>query len=67
MQDLTKEDLLKKVHDLETEGKIVNKLNRNKDSFHIRKDIVEAFAEIINNKKKKHPSYFKTVSLKHGM
>ena len=35
MQDLTKEDLLKKVHDLETEGKIVTKLNRNKDSFHL--------------------------------
>ena len=28
MQDLPEEDLLKKVHDLETEGKIVNKLNR---------------------------------------
>ena len=27
MQDLTKEDLLKKVHDFETDGKIVNKLN----------------------------------------
>ena len=52
MQDLTKEDLLKKVHDLETEGKIVNKLNQNKDSFHIRKDIVDAFAEIIKKKKK---------------
>ena len=58
MQDLTKEDLLKKVHDLETEGKIVNKLNRNKDSFHIRKDIVEAFAEIIKKKKKKTPIIF---------
>ena len=33
MQDLTKEDLLKKVHDLETEGKIVNKLNRNKERY----------------------------------
>ena len=49
MQDLTKEDLLKKVHDLETEGKIVNKLNRNKDSFHVSKDIVDAFAESITN------------------
>ena len=56
MQDLTKEDLLKKVHDLETEGKIENKLNQNKDSFHIRKDIVDAFAEII--KKKKTPIIF---------
>ena len=47
MQDLTKENLFKKVHDLETEGKIVNKLNRNKDSFHVRKDIVDGFAENI--------------------
>ena len=44
MQYLTKEDLLKKVHGLETEGKIVNKLNRNKDSFHVSKDTVDAFA-----------------------
>ena len=49
MQDLTKEDSLKKVHDLETEGKILNKLNRNKDSFHVSKDIVDAFAESITN------------------
>ena len=27
MQDLTREGLLKKEHDLETEGKILNKLN----------------------------------------
>ena len=46
MQDLTKEDLLKKIHDLETEGKILNKLNRNKDSFHVSKDIVDAFSKI---------------------
>ena len=46
MQDLTKEDLLKKVHDLKTEEKIVNKLNRNKDSFHVSKDIVDAFSKI---------------------
>ena len=38
MQDLTKEDHLKKVHDLETEEKIVNKLNRDKKSFHVSKD-----------------------------
>ena len=46
MQDLTKEDLLKKVHDLKTEEKIVNKLNRNKDSFHVSKDIVDAFSKM---------------------
>ena len=46
MQDLTKEDLLKKVHDLKTEEKIVNKLNRNKDSFHVSEDIVDAFSKI---------------------
>ena len=50
MQDLTKEDLLKKVHDLETEGKILNKRNRNKDSFHVSKDTVDAFAENIIEK-----------------
>ena len=33
MQDLTKENLFKKLHDLETEGKIVNKLNRNKERY----------------------------------
>ena len=61
MQDLTKEDLLKKVHDLETEGKIVNKLNRNKDSFHVRKDIVDAFAEnIIEKTIIFHDSFFET-------
>ena len=58
MQDLTKEDLLKKVHDLETEGKIVNKLNRNKDSFHV----VDAFAENIIEKTPIifHDSFFET-------
>ena len=34
---------MKKVHDLETEGEIVNKHNRDKDSFHVSKDIVDAF------------------------
>ena len=47
MQDLTKEDLLNKVHDLETKGKIVNKRNRNKDTFHVNKNKVDAFADII--------------------
>ena len=62
MQDLTKEDLLKKVHDLETEGKIVNKLNRNKDSFHVRKDIVDGFAKNIIEKTPIifHDSFFET-------
>ena len=36
---------MKKVHDLETEGEIVNKLNRDKDSLHVSKDTVDAFAE----------------------
>ena len=45
MQDLTIENLLKKVHDLETEGKIVNKFNRNRESSHGSKDIVDAFAK----------------------
>ena len=62
MQDLTKEDLLKKVHDLETEGKIVNKHNRNKDSFHVRKDIVDGFAKNIIEKTPIifHDSFFET-------
>ena len=62
MQDLTKKDLLKKVHDLETEGKIVNKLNRNKDSFHVKKDIVDGFAENIIEKTPIifHDSFFET-------
>ena len=65
MQDLTKEDLLKKVHDLETEGKIVNKLNRNKDSFHVSKDIVDAFAENIIEKTPIifHDSFFETPNI----
>ena len=65
MQDLTKEDLLKKVHDLETEGKIVNKLNRNKDSFHVSKDIVDAFAENIIEKTPTifHDSFFETPNI----
>ena len=49
MQDLTKEELLKKVHALETERKVVNKLNRNKDFFHVSK--------------KRHQSNFITVPL----
>ena len=62
MQDLTKEYLLKKVHDFETDGKIVNKLNRNKDSFHGRKDIVDSFAENIIEKTPVifHDSFFET-------
>ena len=62
MQDLTKEDLLKKVHDLETEGKIVNKLNRNKGSFHVKKDIVDGFAENVIEKTPRifHDSFFET-------
>ena len=63
MQDLTKKDLLKKVHDLETEGKIVNKLNRNKDSFHVVVDgIVDGFAENIIEKTPIifHDSFFET-------
>ena len=62
-QELTKEDLLKKVHDLETEGKIVNKLNRNKDSFHVVVDgIVDGFAENIIEKTPIifHDSFFET-------
>ena len=55
MQVLTKEDL-------ETKGKIVNKLNRNKDSFHVRKDIVDGFAENIIEKTPIifHDSFFET-------
>ena len=62
MQDLTKEDLLKKVHDLETEGKIVNKLNRNKDFFHVSKDVLDAFAKNIIEKTPIvfHDSFFET-------
>ena len=60
--DLTKENLFKKVHDLETKGKVVNKLNRNKDSFHVRKDIVDGFAENIIEKTPIifHDSFFET-------
>ena len=62
MQDLTKENIFKKVHDLETKGKIVNKLNRNKDSFHVRKDIVDGFAKNIIEKTPIifHDSFFET-------
>ena len=65
MQDLTKEDLLKKVDDLKTEGKIVNKLNRNKESFHVSKDIVDAFAENIIEKTPIifHESFFETPNI----
>ena len=38
------------MHVLETEGKIVNKFNRNKDSFHVSRDMVDAFAENILEK-----------------
>ena len=47
MQDLTKGDVLKKVHDLEVERKIVDKHNRKKDSFHVGKDIAAAIAQNI--------------------
>ena len=50
MQDITVENFLKKVHDLETEGKIVNNLQRKKDPFHVSKYIVDAFAENILEK-----------------
>ena len=40
---MKKSRILRKDHDLETEGKIVNKLNQNKDSFHVSKDIIDAF------------------------
>ena len=65
MQDLTKEDLLKKVHDLETEGKIVNKLNRNKDFFHVSKDVLDAFAKNIIAKTPIvfHDSFFETPNI----
>ena len=65
MQDLTKEDLLKKVHDLETEGKIVNKLNRNKDFFHVSKDVLDAFAKNIIEKTPIvfHDSFFETPNI----
>ena len=65
MQDLTKEDLLKKVHDLETEGKIVNKLNRNKDFFHVSKDVLDAFAKNIIEKTPIvfHDSFFETQNI----
>ena len=46
MQDLTKEDLVKKVLDLETEKKTVKRFNRNKDSFHVSKDIVYTLPKI---------------------
>ena len=67
MQELTEENLLKKVHDLETEGKIVNKLNQNKDSFHVSKDIVDAFAENIIEKTRIifHDSFFETPTINH--
>ena len=57
IQYLTKEDLLKKVHDLETEGKI--------DSFHVSKDIVEGFAKNIleNTQLRFHESPFDTATI----
>ena len=50
MEDHTKGDLIKKVHDLETEGKIVNKLKQNKNSFHVSRDIVDTFTKNILEK-----------------
>ena len=50
VKDFAKEDLIKKIHDLETEVKVANKLNRNKDSFHVSKYIVDDFAENISEK-----------------
>ena len=57
IQYLTKEDLLKKAHDLETEGKI--------DSFHVSKDIVEGFAKNIleNTQIRFHESPFDTATI----
>ena len=43
---MKKSRILRKDH----EGKIVNKLNQNKDSFHVSKDIVDAFDENIMEK-----------------
>ena len=51
---------LKKLHDLETEGKTVNKLNRNKDFFHVIKDVIDAFAKSVL---KKHQSNFIAIPL----
>ena len=57
IQYLTKEDLLKKVHDLETEGKI--------DSFHVSKHMVKAFAKNIleNTQIRFHDSSFDTPTI----
>lgn len=43
-QYLNKECLQDEINDLINEGKILNKLNRNKDSFHINKDILDESA-----------------------
>ena len=55
---------MKKVHDLETEGKVVNKSNRNKDSFHVSKDIIDTFAKNIIEKTTIifHSSFFANVN-----
>ena len=57
IQYLTKEDLLKKAHDLETEGKT--------DSFHVSKDIVEGFPKNIleNTQIRFHDSSFDTPTI----
>ena len=55
---------MKKVHDLETEGKVVNESNRNKDSFHASKDIIDTFAKNIIEKTTIifHSSFFANVN-----
>ena len=57
---MKKSRILRKDHDFETEGKIVNKLNQNKDSFHVSNDIVDAFDENIMEKTPNifHDSFF---------
>ena len=56
---------MKKVHGLETEGEIVNKLNRDKDSFHVSKDIVDAFAKNMVEKTRIifHDTFFETPNI----
>ena len=56
---------MKKVHGLETEREIVNKLNRDNDSFYVSKDIVDAFAENMVEKTPIifHDSFFETPNI----
>lgn len=65
MQNLTKEGLLMKVHDLQTEEKIANKLKGIKGFFHISKDIVGTFAKNIFEKTpiEFHSSSFETPTI----